>query len=590
VPAKPGELTSPRLASGLDEPAGQEQGTAAPPLADPPAAVEQTDHVILCGANALAARMAEELTVRYGLAVTAIVPSASSGHGAAMAQMPSVHLLEQSELTAEAFLAAYLPTARGLAILDQDDLGNFHAALRAQEVNPQIRLVIAMSNVGLGYRLRAFFADCAVLSEAQMAAPSLVAAALGEPAPSHVRLAMRTLYVARREDVGADHIVCGVAASSEADTPLLLPPADTAAGLVLAVADGTPRNPLSRRRRHRLAAPVRLLRRVLGTKMAVAFATLTAILCVGYVVLAVAVHLTATTSLYLTLLDAAGAAVTGPQVPGAEKVAQFLLTFDGMAFLPLVTALIVSARLPGSRNTPIPLSGHVIVAGLGDVGSRILGQLHDLGVDVVGVDKNPDSPGAALAHRLGVPVVVGETQREETLRHAGICSCAAIVSVTDSDITNLETGLNARALSAEPRIVIRLYDDDLASRVQHASGKTVSRSTSYLAAPAFAAAVLDHQVLRTIAVGRHVLLLAEIAAGNQTGLAGSRVADVHQPGLLRVIAIRPGSADGAGRNMDADWSPAATYLIQPGDRVVVLATRSGLSGVLRDDTATAAQD
>ena len=534
--------------------------------------------------------MAEELTVRYGLAVTAIVPSASSGHGAAMAQMPSVQLLERSELSTEAFLAAYLPTARGLAILDQDDLGNFHAALRAQEVNPHIRLVIAMSNVGLGYRLRSFFADCAVLSEAQMAAPSLVAAALGEPAPSHVRVSMRTLYVARREDVGADHIVCGVAASSDADTPLLLPPADLAAGLVLAVADGTPRNPLSRKRRQRLAAPARLLRRLLGTKMAVAFATLTAILGVGYVMLASAVHLSATTSLYLTLLDAAGAAVTGPQVPGPEKVAQFLLTFDGMAFLPLVTALIVSARLPGARIAPTHASGHVIVAGLGDVGSRILGQLHDLGVDVVGVDKNPDSPGAALAHRLGVPVVVGETQREETLRHAGISSCAAIVSVTNSDIANLETGLNARALAAEPRIVIRLYDDDLAARVQHASGKTVSRSTSYLAAPAFAAAVLDHQVLRTIAVGRHVLLLAEIAADSESGLAGRRVTDVHQPGLLRVVAIRPCSPDGAGRNLDADWSPAAGYLIRPGDRVVVLATRAGLSGVLREDTASAAQD
>jgi len=559
------------------------------PLADPPP-VEQTDHVILCGANALAARMAQELTARYGLAVSAIVPSASSGHGATMAVMPGVQLLERSELTTEAFLAADLPTARGLAILDQDDLGNFHAALRAQEVNERIRLVIAMSNVGLGYRIRSFFADCAVLSEAQMAAPSLVAAALGEPAPSHVRVASRTLYVARREDVGSDHILCGVAASTEADTPLLLPSEDRTAGLVLAVADGTPRNALARRRRQRLAAPARLVRRTLRTKMGVAFTTLTAVLGVGWVLLALAVHLPAVTSLYLTMLDAAGAAVTGPGVPGPEQLAQFLLTFDGMAFLPLVTALIVSARLPGARSYPRPPSGHVIVAGLGDVGSRILGQLHDLGVDVVGVDKSTDSPGAALARRLGVPVVVGETQRAETLRDAGVGGCAAIVSVTNSDIANLETALNARALAAEPRIVIRLYDDDLAARVQHASGKTVSRSTSYLAAPAFAAALLDHQVLRTIAVGRHVLLLAEIAADSETGLAGKPVTAVHQAGLRRVIAIRP-SPDGDGRGSDtAVWSPAPGYLIRPGDRVVVLATRAGLSEVVRQDTAATAPD
>jgi hypothetical protein len=44
----------------------------------PPESGELEDHVILCGANALASRMAEELTARYGLTVTAIVPSAAS--------------------------------------------------------------------------------------------------------------------------------------------------------------------------------------------------------------------------------------------------------------------------------------------------------------------------------------------------------------------------------------------------------------------------------------------------------------------------------------------------------------------------------
>lgn len=49
--------------------------------------------------------------------------------------------------------------------------------------------MLAIFNTGLGERIRAFFTDCAVLSEASMAAPSFVAAALGEPAPSRVRLA-----------------------------------------------------------------------------------------------------------------------------------------------------------------------------------------------------------------------------------------------------------------------------------------------------------------------------------------------------------------------------------------------------------------
>jgi len=176
-----------------------------------------------------------------------------------------------------------------------------------------------------------------------MAAPSLVAAALGEPAPSHVQMASR--YVARRQDVGADQIVCGLAASSEADAPNLLPPDDPVAGLVLAVADGTPRNPLSRQRRRRLLTSLRAIRWFFSTTMGLVFAVLTAILGVGFALLAFVVHHSLLTSLYQTMLDAAGAAFTGQGVKPTEEVAQFLLTFDGLAFLPLVTAAIVSARL-----------------------------------------------------------------------------------------------------------------------------------------------------------------------------------------------------------------------------------------------------
>ncbi len=364
-----------------------------------PGEPESGDHIIICGANALTARMAEELTLRYGLAVTAIVPSAASGHAARLGTMPAVRLLERAELSADTLLAAGLRQARGLAILHQDDLGNFHAALRAQEISPQIRMVIAISNAGLGDRIRTFFADCAVLSQSQMAAPSLVAAALGEPAPSHVRIASRTMYVARRDDAAADQIICGLAANGDAEAPQLLPAADTSAGLVLAVADGTPRNPLSRQRRRQLTAPVRLARRLLWSKMGLAFSALLAVMCVGFALLAVAVRFSPMNALYLTLLDAAGAAVTDPSLRGPEKLAQVLLTFDGMAFLPLVTAAVVGARIPGARVSAPPPTGHVIVAGLGEVGTRIVGQLHDLGIDVVGIDKNAEAAG----HAIGTP-------------------------------------------------------------------------------------------------------------------------------------------------------------------------------------------
>ena len=89
------------------------------------------DHLVVCGHDALASRTVEELALRYGEQVTVILPSAQRGHGPRIARLPGVRLIERAELDHQAFLAADVPTARAIALLHQDDLGNFHAALRA---------------------------------------------------------------------------------------------------------------------------------------------------------------------------------------------------------------------------------------------------------------------------------------------------------------------------------------------------------------------------------------------------------------------------------------------------------------------------
>ena len=531
------------------------------------------DHLIVCGEDALACLVAEELTTRYGQDVTVLLRSAGQGLGPRIAALPRVRVIERAELTSDAFTAAQVGSARALALVGQDDLGNFHAALRAQELNPELRLVVRIFNTRLGERMNTFFTDCAVLSGSSMAAPSFVAAALGEPAPSHVRVAGRTLYVVRSSAIDPRHVICGLAMTDDPLSPALLPPDTGNADLVLAVADGAPRDPLTRQRRRPVRAVTSVLRRYLGHKLGLAFLTLFALLATGFALL-LGRH-TVGNSVYLTFMDAAGAAFTNPADGTPEKVAQTMLTMAGLAFIPVATAAVVSARLTGTfQGQDRPLSNHVIVAGLGNVGTRIVGQLHDLGVGVICVDKSDQAAGIPLARRLGLRVVIGETHREETLRAAGIETCQALVSVTNSDIVNLETALHARALAGKPRIVLRLGDDDLAERVQRSVSNTISRSVSYLAAPTFAAAMLEHQVLRTIPVGRHVLLIADIRVAAGSELAGRSVEDVHQTGQVRVIALRRPGTD------QVDWSPGRQRLIAPRDRIYVLATRAGLSSVL----------
>src|SRR5262249_53519474 len=196
------------------------EARAVPP---PPGAGARRDHLVVCGDDALAARVIEELATTYGEEVTVLLRSREQGQGPRIARLPQVRIIERAQLDADAFTAAQVQSARSLALLRQDDLGNFHAALRAKEINPDLRLVVAIFNTSLGERIRTFFRDCAVLSGSSMSAPSFVAAALGQPAPSHIRVAGRTLYVARRGDVPARRVVCRLAHAPDPAAPGLLP-------------------------------------------------------------------------------------------------------------------------------------------------------------------------------------------------------------------------------------------------------------------------------------------------------------------------------------------------------------------------------
>jgi hypothetical protein len=63
-----------------------------------------------------------------------------------------------------------------------------------------------------------------------------------------------------------------------------------------------------------------------------------------------------------------------------------------------------------------------------------------------------------------------------------------------------------------------------------------------------------------------------VAAGSD--LVGRPVEGIHQTGLVRVIGLQRSGAD------RVDWSSGPRRLVAPQDRVYVLATRAGLSGVI----------
>ena len=223
----------------------------------PSAHLPPANHLIVCGDTPLAYRLVRELTHRYHEAVVVILPSRLQNNGPRIAAISGITVLERGELTNAALREAGVATARAAAMVGWDDLANFHGALRAQELNPELRIVVGADNRRLGEHITGLLRDCTVLSSSQLAGPALVAAALGEIAPSHVRVTGQTLYVAGRGNVPIGHVLCGLAVSDDPGIAAqLVAPEDVYddSELVLAVADGTPRDVAARERHPVLAA------------------------------------------------------------------------------------------------------------------------------------------------------------------------------------------------------------------------------------------------------------------------------------------------------------------------------------------------
>jgi Trk K+ transport system NAD-binding subunit len=208
-------------------------------------------------------------------------------------------------------------------------------------------------------------------------------------------------------------------------------------------------------------------------------------------------------------------------------------------------------------------------------------RLTDLGIDVVAIDKSPEARGSAIIGQLGVPFIVGDAAREETLRQAWVDTARAVVIVSTDDVTNLQAALNARGLQPGVPVVLRLFDGDLADRIREKFDIGVSHSVSYLAAPAFAAALLDREVIATIPVERHVLLVAEVPVAEGSPLVGCTFGSVSHPGSVRVIARRRTGSDAP------DYSARRTDVVAAGDRITVVTRKGELSTLLSQAIAPA---
>lgn len=169
------------------------------------------------------------------------------------------------------------------------------------------------------------------------------------------------------------------------------------------------------------------------------------------------------------------------------------------------------------------MDGHVIVVGAGRVGYRVSEQLRALGQEVVVLESRADAPLAGALREEGVPVLVENAQNPGALGRCNVARASAVVCATDDDLVNLNVALDARRANPSVRVVIRVFDEDLAEKVREGFGAE-ALSASGLAAPALAISALDPRVRHSFQAGEHLFVVSEFAA--REALAKLTVADL----------------------------------------------------------------
>ncbi|WP_329113348.1 NAD-binding protein [Streptomyces sp. NBC_01353] len=606
-------------------------------------------HMVVCGDDGLAHRLADELREVYRQRVVLVVtderaeartarPVTAPADTTSGGTIVPVHVMTAQAPTEEALLRAGVVRATALALLYEDDETNLRAALVARRLSPGLRLVVRMYNRKLGQHLEEMLdqaalvhspgmdravldASTTVLSDADTAAPALAATAIAGTSKV-VQADGVLLRAAEHTPPGRGEVpdpgLCTLAllSSTTADPagaegseasgpqgPVLLPDDGTVAGstgrgsVVLETVRYT--GPaLPARRLARRGAP---LRDLFSSHLRWALAGIAAS------VLALTLTTTALTdadpvhAAYITLLDLFSINDPAVDAPATNQILQLLTGLVGLALLPLLVAGALEAlgtfRSAGAlRRPPRGLSGHVVLLGLGKVGTRVLARLRELDIPVVCVEEDPDARGIPLARSLHVPVVLGDVTEEGVLEAAKVHRAHALLALTSADTTNLEAVLYARTVKADLRVAMRLYDDDFATavyrtlRTAHPDALTRSRSVTHLAAPAFAGAMMGRQILGAIPVERKVLVFAALLVAGHPQFEGRTVSEAFRLGAWRVLALdtaspaarRPdlASAHHDGEQPQLLWDLHPGYVLRPEDRVVIAATRRGLAELL----------
>jgi Trk K+ transport system NAD-binding subunit len=579
-------------------------------------------HVIVCGLTDVGLRTVEQLHLA-GASVVVLDDDADERLGRVVRGWGIPHLPRGAHLT-EPLFDAGLPGALAVVCAETTDLRTLETVLQIRDLRPDVHVVADLDNAAVAHAVENVLESVGVLDVAALFAPAVVETMLGRQAREIVlgdttfvaaevaspsASTLRELYgslapVGVVTDENGGLIACPgrdqPVSPRDRVTLIGTPEQHAAAGVPL------PRGPVSSEGR---AAAIRAAAtRTNSSFKALVDRPLRIALTLGLVLLitsSLVLHFGYRRPLgdpQLPLLDAVYFTVETVATVGfgdfsfsgqpalIEAFGIFLIaagtTLVTTMFALLTNALVsrrIAQSLGGGR---IPgMRGHVVLVGLGAVGTHVLEGLLEHGAEVIVVERSDAGGLVGRARSLGVPVVLGDATLGETLGLVNLDTAAGVAILTSDDLTNIETGLAVRERLgerwADVPVVLRVFDRQLGHRLEQSFGFRHVWSTSAIAAPWFVGAALGMEVLFTFYVGNHPFLLARLRVTDGGGLDGLAMREL--PGQIRVIAIRRAESREA-----LEHPPRRDTRLAPGDDAFLAGPSIELLELLRHDRSPAA--
>jgi len=218
----------------------------------------------------------------------------------------------------------------------------------------------------------------------------------------------------------------------------------------------------------------------------------------------------------------------------------------------------------------------IAIAGAGNVGTYVAGDLHAKGHEVLLIEQNKEVV-QHLKEELGVTWIVGDACELYTLDAAVLTSCDVVVAATGDDEDNLVISLLAKQEFGVRRVVGRVNHPDNEWLFTESWGVDVAVSTPHLLTSLVEEAVSTGDLVRLLKLEQGKVALLEVTLAEGSPAEGKTVGDLEMPPDCTLVAIV------RDRHVIA---PASDTQLSVGDEVLALASpeaESDLREVLAGD-------